>query len=300
MAEPPAAGGSGGGSSRRRAAVLGSPIAHSLSPLLHRTAYAALGLHVWDYAAVEVAPEGLPAFLDGLDESWVGLSLTMPLKQAVLPLLDEVSELARLVGAVNTVTFEWPARRRTGDNTDIPGMQAALAEAGVSVSPYAAVLGAGATACSAVVALAGRGVQRVVLAARRPTATDAVRVVAERAGVGLEVVGWDAAADLLEAPLAVATTPAGATDGLAGRVPAAPGTLFEVVYHPWPTPLAGAWAERGGVVVGGLDLLVHQAVRQVGLFLAGAGARVTPDDLDELVPLLRRVGEQELAARAAH
>ncbi|MGH3345225.1 MAG: shikimate dehydrogenase, partial [Carbonactinosporaceae bacterium] len=129
-------------SARRRAAVLGSPVAHSLSPELHRAAYAALGL-AWSYDAIDVDGQRLPAFLDGLDESWAGLSLTMPLKRAVIPLLDEVSGVARDVEAVNTVTFPpapGVARGRAGHNTDVPGMVAALRERGVRQVASAAVL----------------------------------------------------------------------------------------------------------------------------------------------------------------
>ena len=136
----------------RRAAVLGSPIAHSLSPVLHRAAYAELGLAHWSYDRFEVDEAALPGFLDGLDGSWAGLSLTMPLKRAILPLLDGISDTAASVEAVNTVVFTDDGRR-IGDNTDIPGMIAALRERGVDKVDSAAVLGAGATASSALAAL---------------------------------------------------------------------------------------------------------------------------------------------------
>jgi hypothetical protein len=110
-----------------RAAVLGRPIAHSLSPPLHRAAYEALGLD-WTYDAVECGEDDLPALLDGLDASWAGLSLTMPLKQAVLPLLDEVSDLARDVAAANTVVLR--EGRRAGSNTDVHGIVAPCAKPG--------------------------------------------------------------------------------------------------------------------------------------------------------------------------
>ncbi|NYV73641.1 shikimate dehydrogenase, partial [Streptomyces sp. UH6] len=137
----------------RRAAVLGSPIAHSLSPELHRAAYAALGLDGWTYERFETDEAALPGFLDGLGPEWAGLSLTMPLKRAVIPLLDSVSETAASVEAVNTVVFTEDGRR-VGDNTDIPGMVAALRERGIEKADTAAVLGAGATASSALAALA--------------------------------------------------------------------------------------------------------------------------------------------------
>lgn len=284
--------------SPRRAAVLGAPIAHSLSPLLHTTAYDVLGLDGWSYAAIRVDTDGLAGFLAGLEEAWVGLSLTMPLKRVVLPLLDEVAELAGRVGAVNTVTFEAGTRRTRGDNTDVAGMVAALAQAGVPQVGQAVVLGAGATACSAVAALAVLGVPAVTVLARCPQASTEVRAVAERFGVDVEVLGWGRAPQLLGAPLLVATTPAGATDGLLEWLPERPGVLLEVVYHPWPTPLAAAWAARGGLVVGGLELLVQQAVRQVRLFVAAEGAHVAPVGDEELVAQLRRAGQQQLRVRA--
>ena len=138
---------------QRRAAVLGSPIAHSLSPELHRAAYAELGLTGWTYDRFEVDEAALPGFLAELPPGdWAGLSLTMPLKRAVMPLLDEISATAASVEAVNTVVFE-SSGRRVGDNTDIPGMVAALRERGVERVEHAAVLGAGATAASALAAL---------------------------------------------------------------------------------------------------------------------------------------------------
>jgi shikimate dehydrogenase len=145
---------------RRRAAVLGSPIGHSLSPDLHRAAHAALGLTGWTYGRFEVAPDGLGTFLDGLGPEWAGLSVTMPLKRAVIPLLDEVSRLAATVRAVNTVLFH-PDGRRTGDNTDVPGMVAALGELGVRRVESATLLGAGATASSALAALQALGADEV-------------------------------------------------------------------------------------------------------------------------------------------
>ena len=123
-----------------RAAVLGSPISHSLSPALHRAAYAALDLP-WRYEVIELLPAGLPAFLDGLDDHWVGLSLTMPLKQTVLPLLGTASELVRITGAANTVVLT--GSERHGHNTDVAGIVVALREAGLERPQTGAVLGAG-------------------------------------------------------------------------------------------------------------------------------------------------------------
>jgi shikimate dehydrogenase len=251
----------------RRAAVLGSPIAHSLSPVLHRAAYAELGLADWTYDRFEVDEATLPGFLAGLSEGgerWAGLSLTMPLKRAVIPLLDGISDTAAAVEAVNTLVLTEDGRR-LGDNTDIPGMVAALRERGVERVRSAAVLGAGATASSALAALAQICDGEVTAYVRGDTRAAEMRQWGERLGVAVRAAAWEDAAQALDAPLVISTTPAGATDALAAAVPERPGTLFDVLYDPWPTALASAWAGRGGAVVGGLDLLVHQAVLQVEL-----------------------------------
>ncbi|WP_330451792.1 MULTISPECIES: shikimate dehydrogenase [unclassified Streptomyces] len=270
-----------------RAAVLGSPIAHSLSPVLHRAAYAELGLGDWSYDRFEVDEQALPGFIEGLDGSWAGLSLTMPLKRAVIPLLDGISDTAASVEAVNTVVFGEDGRR-TGDNTDIPGMVAALRERGVEKVESAAILGAGATASSALAALSVICAGPVTAYVRSASRADEMRGWGERLGVDIRIADWAEADLALTAPLVIATTPAGAADALAGAVPERPGTLFDVLYEPWPTRLASAWAERGGAVVGGLDLLVHQAVLQVEQMTGRSPAPLAA---------MRKAGEAALAAR---
>ncbi len=249
----------------RRAAVLGSPIAHSRSPVLHRAAYAALGLD-WRYDALDVTAEQLPEFLNSLGPEWVGLSLTMPLKQAVLPLLDSVTETVRRVGAANTVVLRDGVRH--GDNTDVAGMVTAIRRAvngaGRSVTGASAtVLGSGATARSAIAALADLGVARVSVVARRPEATAELVMLAETLGMYAQGRPWTA--DALGAPVVISTVPAGVTDPFADKIPPSPGVLLDVVYAPWPTRLAAAWASAGGAVAGGFDLLLWQAVDQVAL-----------------------------------
>lgn len=272
---------------RCRAAVLGSPIAHSLSPVLHRAAYAELGLDDWSYDRFDVDEAALPGFVEGLDSSWAGLSLTMPLKRAIIPLLDSVSETAASVEAVNTVVFTEDGRR-TGDNTDIPGMIAALRERGIEKAESAAVLGAGATASSALAALAQICTGPVTAYVRSRERGDEMRGWGERLGVEVHIADWAEAEQALHAPLIIATTPAGATDGLTDAVPERPGTLFDVLYEPWPTGLASAWEGHGGAVVGGLDLLVHQAVLQVEQMTGRSPAPLAA---------MRQAGEQALAAR---
>ncbi|MFF8787857.1 shikimate dehydrogenase [Streptomyces sp. NPDC015125] len=274
-------------STTRRAAVLGSPIAHSLSPVLHRAAYRELGLSDWTYDRHEVDEAALPAFMERLDATWAGLSLTMPLKRAVIPLLDGISPTAASVEAVNTVVLAADGRR-LGDNTDIPGMLAALRERGVRQVERASVLGAGATASSALAALSRICTGEVTAYVRSRARADEMRGWGERLGVTVRTAAWEDAAAAFEAPLTIATTPAGTTDALAAAVPDRAGTLFDVLYEPWPTTLATAWAARGGAVVGGLDLLVHQAVLQVEQMTGRSPAPLAA---------MRKAGEAALAAR---
>ncbi|MFI9746229.1 shikimate dehydrogenase [Streptomyces sp. NPDC052494] len=274
-------------STRHRAAVLGSPIAHSLSPVLHRAAYEALGLDDWSYDRFEIDEAGLPGFVGELDGSWAGLSLTMPLKRAIIPLLDEISDTAASVEAVNTVVLREDGRR-FGDNTDIPGMIAALRERGVEKVESAAILGAGATASSALAALALVCAGPVTAYVRSEARAEEMRGWGERLGVDVRTADWERAAEAFGAPLVIATTPAGTTNALAAAVPDTVGTLFDVLYDPWPTALAAAWSDHGGKVVGGLDLLVHQAVLQVEQMTGR-----TPGPL----AAMRAAGERALAAR---
>ncbi|GAA2387472.1 shikimate dehydrogenase [Nonomuraea africana] len=268
-----------------RAAVLGSPIAHSLSPYLHRAAYQAMGLTGWTYEAHECDEARLPALLDAAD--WAGLSLTMPLKRAVLPLLDTVSDLAVEVGGANTVVFTDGVRH--GDNTDVYGIERALAEAGVPAPGSALVLGAGATAASALAALRNLGLRTATLVARDPARAGETIEVAERLGVALAVETFDKLEALLDVDLVVSTLPGGAADSFAGQLARVP-ALFDVVYAPWPTRLAAAVEAGGGKVVGGFPMLLHQAVRQVEL-MTGRG--------DVPVEAMRAAGEAEIRRRAA-
>ncbi|MGV9884924.1 shikimate dehydrogenase [Streptomyces sp. NPDC003006] len=272
---------------QRRAAVLGSPIAHSLSPVLHRTAYEELGLTDWTYDRFEIDEAALPGFVGELGPEWAGLSLTMPLKRAVIPLLDEVSGTAASVEAVNTVVFTEDGRK-VGDNTDVPGMVAALRERGIEQVDSAAILGAGATASSALAALARICTGEVVAYVRSDTRAAEMRQWGERLDVEVRTEDWEDAREALNAPLVIATTPAGATDALSALVPERPATLFDVLYDPWPTVLAARWSAYGGAVVSGLDLLVHQAVLQVEQ-MTGRG----PAPLDAM----RKAGEHALAER---
>ena len=258
-----------------RAAVLGSPIAHSLSPALHRAAYDALGLSDWSYDAVLLEPAGLEPWLAGLGPEWAGLSLTMPLKQAVLPLLSSRSDLVEATGAANTVVLG--DGRRHGENTDVAGIVQALREAGVEHVAWGVVVGAGATAGSALAALQQLGESEPNVLVRDRRRVSALQRCADRLGVRPQLD--DLSADLLNEPgtsVIINTTPAGALDELvrnhvrpshdARLLP----VVLDVVYAPWPTALASVFTAAGATVVGGAAMLLHQAAAQVELMTGRA------------------------------
>lgn len=273
-----------------RCAVLGDPITHSLSPVVHRAAYAELGLEDWRYDAILVAAGHLAGFLEEIDPAeWRGVSLTMPLKREAVPLLDTHDEWVAASGACNTVLLE-PDGTRRGLNTDVTGALRVLRAADHPVE-RAVVLGAGATATSVLLALAELGMREATLAVRHPErAGDTVHALARhRSAPSLELVPI-AEATRLQGDVLVSTVPASAqTPELLAAVADVP-VVFDVVYEPWPTPL-GAAAQRGGRRVhSGLDLLVAQAVDQVAVM---TGRSEVPAEA------MRRAAEEELAAREA-
>ena len=255
----------------RRAAVLGSPIGHSLSPVLHEAAYRALGLAHWSYEAHEVQAQALRGFVAALGPEWAGLSLTMPLKEAAFEVAGEVSDVAREVGAINTLVRR-PDGGWRGDNTDVYGVLQALREAGVGPVTGSLVLGSGATARSVVAALAALGCPKVTFAVRSVARPQTVQQ-ARRAGLEVEVVELGQLARRVgDIPLVISTLPANvlSADALADLALrsgwALPGhLLLDVVYSGWPSPLARIFQEAGANVVSGFEMLVHQGAEQVHL-----------------------------------
>jgi shikimate dehydrogenase len=270
--------------------VLGAPIAHSLSPVLHRAAYAALGLSGWTYEAIECREADLADRLVACtrDAAWAGLSLTMPLKRAVLPLLDEVADLAVAVGGANTVTF--PGGRAVGDNTDVYGIVTALSEGGAGTPSSAVVLGGGATACSALAALRELGLPKTTVVVRDPARAAEASAAAVRLDVAVTVRTLAELADLLPVDLVVSTLPDGAADPYATLIAGSGAAVFDVVYAPWPTRLGAAAAAAGNLVVGGFPMLLHQAVRQVELMTGRT---------DVPVAAMRAAGEAALGSGTA-
>jgi shikimate dehydrogenase len=254
----------------RRAAVLGAPVGHSRSPALHRAAYAALGLTGWTYQAIECDEVALPGLVDGLGPEWVGLSVTMPGKRAALARADTRTERAAAVGSANTLV-RGPDGRWRADCTDIDGVTGALVERGWTGprTGEALVIGAGATAAAAVAGLAALGVTRVRLMVRDAARAAGMVEVADRFGVAVEVIGWDAALPGVEsADVVVSTVPAGVADACAPAAARA-ALVLDVAYPPLgapPTPMARAVSGAGGRLATGLDMLLHQAFGQVEQF----------------------------------
>ncbi|MFT2816188.1 shikimate dehydrogenase family protein [Leifsonia sp. A12D58] len=279
-----------------RLAVLGSPIAHSQSPALHLAAYKALGLD-WEYEAVEVKSGELAAFIASRGPEWRGLSLTMPLKQEVLPLVTDLSRVAQLTDAANTVVLGEMNGERTlsGFNTDVTGIVRALAEIDVSAATHVAILGAGATAASALAAAAEIGAESVEVFLRTPSKAAPLVALGRTLGLVVGVSELAAAAsgaradgtmssDVAPFPdvtpdVVISTLPGGTDLGdlfsaeVRSRVP-----LFDVAYSPWPSALAQSWTAAGGQADSGLGMLLHQALIQVRIFVSGDPFALLPDE----------------------
>jgi len=254
----------------RRAAVLGSPIKHSLSPVLHRAAYQALDLHGWHYDKIECDEPGLARLVDGMGPEWAGLSLTMPLKRVALTVADEVSPLAEAVGAANTLVFPTAGGRRA-DNTDVGGMVSALREAGLTRVEQAVILGAGGTAQSALAAVRELGHQSPIVLVRDLARTGELREIAGRLGMRPTISDGLFTEPLPAADLVISTLPGGAAGPLSATRWKPDTMVLDVVYAPWPTPFAGSALAAGCPVVSGLTVLLYQAVAQVELMTGHPG-----------------------------
>ncbi|WP_350224133.1 shikimate dehydrogenase [Microbacterium sp. lyk4-40-TSB-66] len=249
-----------------RLAVWGDPISHSRSPRLHAAAYGVLGLD-WEYGRRQVTADAFADHLADLDATWRGLSLTMPLKTVAARTARSLDSDARRTGAVNTflLTDDGPH----GFNTDVGGLARALAEIGVHAPGAVRVLGAGATATSAVVSAARVGAQLIEVRARRPEAAEPLRALGDALGVELSVRAIDD--DTIDSVDATIAALPGGTDlgPVADLLASGSGPLVDVVYGGWPTPLAQAWRRAGVAAHDGLGMLLHQALLQVRVFVRG-------------------------------
>lgn len=265
---------------RTRLAVWGDPIGHSRSPALHAAAYRHLGLD-WEYGRRQVDATVFPAALASLDGSWRGLSLTMPLKEVAHDAADGLDPYARLTGAVNTLLL---GERLLGFNTDVGGIVDAFRHAGTPSIRSVRILGAGATAASALVAARELGAAQVEVRARRPASAGAMRRIAAESGTTVVVVPFDAPSAEVDAT--IATLPSGTVldAAIAKPLTASGGVLFEAAYAPWPSALAAAWP--GHRVISGFEMLLYQAVRQIRIFLHTSQDAPLPDE-DVIVALMR-------------
>ncbi|WP_448720493.1 shikimate dehydrogenase family protein [Microbacterium natoriense] len=259
--------------SRTRLAVWGDPIAHSKSPLLHAAAYEVLGLD-WEYERRQVTEAEFAGAVRGLDDSWRGLSLTMPLKDEAFRIADSRDAHAELTGVANTLLL---GASIAAFNTDVGGIIDALAEKDLSGVGEVRLLGAGATAASALVAVKDMGATRVDVRARRPERASALIALGERLGVTITVSTFDEPASSVD--LTIASLPGGTVldESIVRPLSDEGGKLFDVAYSPWPSALATAWT--GGEAIAGLGMLLHQAVRQIRIFLHGDPSAELPDEI---------------------
>ena len=277
------------------AAVIGSPIEHSLSPVIHRAAWAQLGVDGWEYRRLEQDADSLPRFIGGLGGDCAGLSVTMPCKQAVMPLLDVIDPLASAVGAVNTVVPS--SGVLAGFNTDVTGIASAIrracSQADRALPTSAVVLGARATASSALAALGELGIVTSTVAARRFGGPGSVVAASSRLGVSIDQVLWSDRDAVLRAvsgaDLVISTLPAGVADPIAEHMTVREDqVLLDVVYFPRDTALRSAFERNGGIVAEGTDMLIFQAAAQVQLMTGRAPK----------TDVMRGALEAELARRA--
>lgn len=240
-----------------RAAVLGSPIAHSLSPTIHRAGYRALGLD-HDYQAIEVSEAQFRDFVTSMNTCWMGLSLTMPLKEVAFEVADDITPEAILARSINTLICHDGLR---AENTDIHGIVAAVREVSPTRFSRIVVVGSGATARSALVAAAALQIETATIVARNRQTRADCEALAAKVGLSLSP-DVDETVLVTSDTLVVSTVPAHAGAAVASRIPHPDGVLLDVVYHPWPSPLVAHWQERSLPVVPGHLMLLHQAVRQ--------------------------------------
>ena len=262
------------------AAVLGSPIAHSLSPLIHSRAYEYLGVAA-HYEAIEVNAGGLTKFLDQTDKNC--LSLTMPLKEEAMKVADVISDVATRISCGNTLSLNEGVWSLT--STDVSGFDNALRMHGIDTVDSVLIIGAGATARAAMASVSA--ITKSVSVVSRNSEREAA--INKASGINVSYLPWKLTDEINDADLVINTTPNQAADFFLSGIDKPRGTLFEVLYHPWPTAISRAWSETQAQVIDGLDLLIHQAIAQVEIF-SGVAC-----DRDILYTKMREAAVQKLA-----
>lgn len=273
-------------------AVLGSPISHSKSPALHRAAYDQLGLD-WEYSAVQTESSALEGFIASCTGDWRGLSLTMPLKRDVLALLDSRDPLVSLTGGANTVLFGQFRSRRTlrGFNTDVEGIDRALRAAGIDGLETVRMLGGGATAASAIVAAVNLGATRIELGVRSPERAAPLARLIERLGIRYSIAEISHGFHSPNPDLVISTLPGGSRiDSSLLEMSLVDAPLFDVAYDPWPSQLGRLWLDDGRTVISGIEMLIHQALLQVRVFVTGDPHASLPDEDLVFTAMRRSVG----------
>lgn len=262
------------------AAVLGSPIAHSLSPLIHSLAYEQLGIAA-HYEAIEVKAGGLANFLSQTDKNC--LSLTMPLKEEAMKVADVISDIASRISCGNTLSLDEGVWSLT--STDVSGFDNALKLHGIDRTDSVLIIGAGATARAAIASVSAiaKSVSVVSRNSEREAAMNRASLV------DVTYLPWEFTSQINTATLVINTTPNQAADFFLSGIDKPRGTLFEVLYHPWPTAISRAWSKTQAQVIDGLDLLIHQAIAQVEIF-SGVAC-----DRDILYTKMREAAFQKLA-----
>lgn len=279
----------------RQLAVVGSPIAHSKSPALHRAAYGVLGLN-WKYEAIEVSDHALAEFVNSRDESWHGLSLTMPLKRAVMPLLDRCEDLAVVTGSTNTVLFAHEDGQRvlSGFNTDVHGLAESFRQIGTRTLDTVHVLGSGATAASAIAAAALLSAKMATVFARDVARAEPLVSVGKALGIAVELQSFGNREKLFEgeSPTAIISTLPGGTvlEGDFSEDTRRRSILFDVAYDPWPSALASSWLSAGGTVIPGIQMLINQALMQIRIFVGGTVTTPLPRENEVLAAMRAAVG----------
>lgn len=277
----------------KKLSVLGSPIEHSKSPLIHAAAYSVLGLD-WIYERNEVRKGGLRGFIEGLDDSWLGLSLTMPLKEEAAKFATWVDKAAEATGAVNTLVRSesgW-----NGYNTDVFGIVQAVHQANLGELNRVLIIGSGATATSAAVSIRQLAPNSLVLIqARNQKTRDKLAGFCKDLGLKTKKVGSLKRA-INKADLVIATLPGGALNEDAAKLSKwrgfkPTGAVLDVAYQPWPSSFAQLWLDQNRPIISGLEMLLWQAIAQIRIFTSNDPANALPNEV-AVVEAMRHSLEQ--------